>query len=64
MRTCLVTDFPPELKVAVRVAFADAIKQERAMSKMNLIEATFTFRVYAMMAKEERSVSGGEPETL
>ena len=57
MRTCFVTDFPPELKVAVRVALADAMKQERAMSEMNLIEVTF--RSYAMMAKEEKSASGG-----
>jgi hypothetical protein len=38
------------------VALADAMKQERAMSEMNLIEVTF--RSYAMMAKEEKSASG------
>jgi hypothetical protein len=57
MRICFVTDLPPELKVAVMVALADAMKQERAMSEMNLIEVTF--RSYAMMAKEEKSASGG-----
>jgi hypothetical protein len=62
MRTCFVTDFPPELKVAVRVALADAMKQERAMSEMDLIGVTF--RSCAMMAKEEKSASGGVPETL